>query len=495
MGDGGEVTRASQVLEIIRKRVAEIHPDVVFTQDTFADKYLRKMQEEMNNNVPSSKFSLNKVNIKGADSVTLFVNTQRFKVDKVEQEARQVLEQERRTKISFLTETRYVVLQATSKTSGEKMLLSSFHDKWKSGEKDELIRDFLTFMQLLAKKLKLKVILIGTDINREMKSFISGGSSQSISVFDFNYPDSCPSHCKRKSKPVIDYFLHSSANSPLHNSAKRFHEDEAILDHHPIHTVFQIGPGEEETVECGKEEVVTREVKKTPSKAAQRVSGKAKVFQPNPPRRLEASTANDIIPGLSLSKTICTSSDSKIQGGNSNGLPLPQVTQGRCTTQKDIIPGLSLKPTIGKDSKATKEVDTRIRAKGENKTSAHHTGGKMKQRGKGDIVPGILARNQKIESPIMQRAFSTKASSAELPNTSSESFSCELCRKSFSSRQGLFIHFGRQEKHFPCKEKNSKENSKEKNSKENSKKKNSKEICLRVFDTELKMSQHKESHK
>jgi len=77
------------VLEIIRKRVAEIHPDVVFTQDTFADKYLRKMQEEMNNNVPSSEFSLNKVNIKGADSVTLFVNTQRFKVDKVEQEARQ----------------------------------------------------------------------------------------------------------------------------------------------------------------------------------------------------------------------------------------------------------------------------------------------------------------------------------------------------------------------------------------------------------------------
>merc|ERR1712130_947162 len=388
------------------------------------------------------------------------------------------------------------VLQATSKTSGEKMLLSSFHGKWKTGEKDELIRDFLTFMQLLAKKLKLKVILIGTDINREMKSFISGGSSQSISVFDFNYPDSCPSHCKRKSKPVIDYFLHSSANSPLHNSAKRFHEDEAILDHHPIHTVFQIGPGEEETVECGKEEVVTREVKKTPSKAAQRVSGKAKVFQPNPPRRLEASTANDIIPGLSLSKTICTSSDSKIQGensnkddiipGNSNGLPLPQVTQGRCTTQKDIIPGLSLKPTIGKDSKATKEVDTRIRAKGENKTSAHHTGGKMKQSGKGDIVPGILAGNQKIESPIMRRAFSTKASSAEdkqkLPNTSSESFSCELCRKSFSSRQGLFIHFGRQEKHFPCKEKNNKE-------------KNSKETCLRVFDTEVKLSQHKESHK
>ena len=139
------------MLKIIRKRVAEIHPDVVFTQDTFADKNLRKMQEEMNNNVPCSEFSLNKVNINQADSVTIFVNTQRFEVLSVDKEARMVLDQQRSSKLSFLEETRYVVLQAVSKRSGEKMLLSSFHGKWKAGNgrgkasnevKDEVIRDF-----------------------------------------------------------------------------------------------------------------------------------------------------------------------------------------------------------------------------------------------------------------------------------------------------------------------------------------------------------------
>jgi len=153
--DGGETVRASQVLEIIRKRVSEIHPDVVFTQDTFADKNLRKMQEEMNNNVPCSDFSLSKVNINQADSVTIFVNTQRFEVVSVEKEARAVLVEERRSKLSFLEETRYVVLQATSKRSGQKMLLSSFHGKWNKASnrvKDELIRDYLTFIDLLAQR-------------------------------------------------------------------------------------------------------------------------------------------------------------------------------------------------------------------------------------------------------------------------------------------------------------------------------------------------------
>ena len=469
---------AFQVLQIIRRRAAEIHPDVVFTQDTFADKNLRKMQEEMNNNVPCSEFSLTKVNINQADSVTIFVNTQKFEVYNVDKEARLVLDQERRTKISFLAETRYVVLQATSKRSGEKILLSSYHGKWKkasSAVKDELIRDFLTFMELLAKKLDLKVILIGTDINREMKNF-SSDSSPSISVFDFNYPDSCPSHCKRKSRPVIDYFLHSSALSPLHNSAKRFHEDEAILDHHPIHTVFQVflhliiiiffshifllkirGEGR---VRSENEDVVRRApvlVEKPStksSKAAQRVSQVGKDNQINQPRRPKTSTANDIIPGA-----ISASSHSEPQGRNSNkkssGVTQPRRKESSADIpQKDIIPGLSLASTIPvkeKDSKASKEGRaqenfTRVSA---NKPFAQHPGSKMQQTKaqtsrKGEIVPGMLTMNQTSPSPITQRAFSTKAPCGQDPqNPPEESFSCDLCKKSFSSRQGLFIHFGK----------------------------------------------------
>lgn len=541
--DGGEIARADQVLKIIRKRVAEIHPDVVFTQDTFADKNLRKMQEEMNNNVPCSEFSLNKVNINQADSVTIFVNTQRFEVLSVDKEARMVLDQQRSSKLSFLEETRYVVLQAVSKRSGEKMLLSSFHGKWKAGNgrgkasnevKDELIRDFLTFMDLLAKRLKLKVILIGTDINREMKNFTSG-LSRNIAVFDYNYPDSCPSDCKRKSKPVIDYFLHSPAISPIHNSARRFHEDTAILDHHPIHTVFQIGT--KGTARSGDENVVTTRdstlLMEKPSTAVwnhstqsstatQRVStaGKDEILKEvphvNQPRRVETSTggaAHDIIPGLSLSGTIGIGPET--QGRNSKKDDIvpgalsgvltgkPQATQPRRaktsaeSAPNDIIPGLALASTIGlarKDSKAIRQGgDTQVIAKEKNKTSAH-TAGKMKQKiegttksgagtlgmKEGEIVAGILVRNPTF--PIMQRAFSTKASQAEdqqkLPKPSDETFSCELCRKSFSSRQGLFIHFGKQEKHLACKHKESRE-----------------QTCLRVFDTELKLSRHKKSHK
>ena len=547
------------MLRIIRRRVAEIHPDVVFTQDTFADKNLRKMQEEMNNNVPCSEFSLNKVNINQADSVTIFVNTQRFEVLSVDKEARMVLDQQRSSKLSFLEETRYVVLQAVSKRSGEKMLLSSFHGKWKAGNgrgkasnevKDELIRDFLTFMDLLAKRLKLKVILIGTDINREMKNFTSG-LSRNISVFDYNYPDSCPSDCKRKSKPVIDYFLHSPAISPIHNSARRFHEDTAILDHHPIHTVFQVSLiitflfshlfflqiGTKGTARSGDENVVTTRdstcLMEEPSTAVwnhstqsstatQRVStaGKDEILKEvphvNQPRRVETSTggaAHDIIPGLSMSGTIGIGPETQGRNSKGDGIVLgalsgvltgkPQATQPRRAktsaegAPNDIIPGLALASTIGlarKDSKAIRQGgDTQIIAKEKNKTSAH-TAGKMKQKiegttksgagtlgmKEGEIVAGILVRNPTF--PIMQRAFSTKASQAEdqqkLPKPSDETFSCELCRKSFSSRQGLFIHFGKQEKHLACKHKESRE-----------------QTCLRVFDTELKLSRHKKSHK
>ena len=274
------------------------------------------------------------------------------------------------------------------------------------------------------------------------------------------------------------------------------------------------------------------------SKAIRKVStaGKDEIWkgstQANQPRRVETSTgagANNIIPGLSLARTIGASSHPETQGrhsitddmiqGNSSGLStgIPQVNQPRQAKSSaecalnDIIPGFSVSSTIGlcpqeKDSKAIKEVraqanlpvsggDTQIAPRGQKQTSAH-TAGKMKEIipgtttigagtfgvNKREIVPGLSANGQATPVPIMQRAFSTKVSHAEdqqkSPKPSDQSFSCELCRKGFSSRQGLFIHFGKHEKHFPCKHKVE-----------------SKETCLRVFDTEVKLRRHKESHK
>ena len=264
------------------------------------------------------------------------------------------------------------------------------------------------------------------------------------------------------------------------------------------------------------------------TKAIRRVStaGKDEIWkgstQVNQPRRVMTSTsagANNIIPGLSETQGRSSNTDDMIRGMSSGLLSgSPQVNRpgqakssAKCALN-DIIPGFSLSSTVGicpqeKDSKVIKEGrkaednlpvsggDIRITPEGQKKSSAH-TAGKMKQIipgtttigagtfgvNKREIVPGISANGQATPVPIMQRAFSTKVSHAEdqqkFPKRSDQSFSCELCRKGFSSRQGLFIHFGKQEKHFPCKHKVE-----------------SRETCLRVFDTEVNLRRHKESHK
>ena len=278
------------------------------------------------------------------------------------------------------------------------------------------------------------------------------------------------------------------------------------------------------------------------SKTTQRVSttGKDEILkgstQVNQPKHVETSTsggANEIIPGLSLTRTIGASSHPETQGRNPNtddiirGISsgvltrMPQVNQPRQATSSaksslsDIIPGFSLSSTIEpqkKESKAIKDGraqekipvsggDSRITSKGQKKTSVH-TAGKMRQIIPGattigasgtfgmnnrEIVPGISANGRATPVPTINRAFSTKVShntedQQKFPKPSDklndQSFSCELCSKGFSSRQGLFIHFGKQEKHFPCKQKLE-----------------SRETCLRVFDTEVKLRRHKESHK
>jgi len=408
--DGGETARAHQVLEIIRKRASETHPDVIFTQDTFADKYLRKIQEEIQNNVPCSEFSLSKVNIQGTDSVSIFVNTRKFELVNVDREARMVLEQQRRTKLNFLEETRYVVLQATSKTSGEKILLSSFHgknNKASNGLKDELIRDFLIFTDLLAKKLKLEAILIGTDINRDMKSF-SSGLPANISVFDFEFPDMCPTQCKRKAKPVIDYFLHSAALAPICSSARRFHEDETVLDHHPIHTVFQIEKGVSER--SWDKEVVPRAANK--QKRDLDKMGKGNLIdiprenQSRPENK--SGCANNIIPGASLSRAFNTPPP-PLQSGKSISLAIGGIGDGKYNERfhskahfgaNCIIPGSSTPPSLEASLQKTDViVSDQASPKGKVKISGTKGNG---------VVSGLKFRKRQSQSHLCKRFYLLK---------------------------------------------------------------------------------------
>ena len=82
-------------------------------------------------------------------------------------------------------------------------------------------------------------------------------------------------------------------------------------------------------------------------------------------------------------------------------------------------------------------------------------------------------------SPIFtgnSRAFSTDGTFTQ----ERASFACELCKRSFETRNGLFIHFGKmKESHHPCKQKFEGETD------------TNKKFCLRVFRTEAGMKQHR----
>ena len=72
-----------------------------------------------------------------------------------------------------------------------------------------------------------------------------------------------------------------------------------------------------------------------------------------------------------------------------------------------------------------------------------------------------------------ERKFQNSFNLAKMTTNGIVKFKCELCLKSFETRQGLLIHFGQQKaSYFPCKEKFTEEQDHNKN------------MCLRVFKAE-----------
>ena len=214
-------------------------PDVVFSQDTFSATNLDKLRLDLENNVPDSVFTLHKINISGSDFVSIFVNSAKFTIESVAKESERVLQYRRKTTMDFFDENRAVFLLAQSKTSGNKILLASFHakkNKVTDIKREGLIIDFLTYLEDLAKMVGTSNILVGTDINHQMKKFEARTKNRTfcVEVFHYEFHETC----KRKGKHVIDFFLHSPRVIPEEAKPCIFHEDIDILDHHPIHSVF-----------------------------------------------------------------------------------------------------------------------------------------------------------------------------------------------------------------------------------------------------------------
>jgi len=98
------------------------------------------------------------------------------------------------------------------------------------------------------------------------------------------------------------------------------------------------------------------------------------------------------------------------------------------------------------------------------------------------VQPNEIKHHYQSKPKQMQYFPKTEETSsrAETKENFVDKFVCELCKKPFDSRQGLWIHFGKNKKdHFPCKEKFDDDPD------------NNKNMCLRVFSTEAGVKQHK----
>ena len=96
-------------------------------------------------------------------------------------------------------------------------------------------------------------------------------------------------------------------------------------------------------------------------------------------------------------------------------------------------------------------------------------GGVQRQQSPRRPAPALSTNN-------VVRAFSTN--SPTTPSQSRPVFKCELCKKGFDTRHGLFTHFGKTTDHHPCKKRFGREEDEDT------------KICLRVFSTEAGLKQH-----
>jgi len=405
------------------------------------------------------------------------VNQAKYDVTTVGEESDKALQFHRRKKQTFFDEKRAVFLLITTKTSRQKILLASFHAKKRCSDikREETILDFFRLLEDIGQSIGANIhILVGTDINHRMHKFQMRNKNKSfcVQVFNYEYPDKC----KRKERDVIDFFLHSRHLVPANSIPEIFHEDLDILDHHPIFTHFICNY---KPVSKQLTEIVTGPPEKQPTS------------EPDKSRSLQNNLAD------SGDKNDYISED-----------PVKNVTNKPKVSQEDkpwILPSRNQSPTIGPPQ-------TQTLHSGDGNQSVSYTesvgagihsllgaGYQEGIRGAARYQPdfsrdttlgflgtstqSLLSPVQSLKPPanVLSRTNTRNFSSSNAASLMSKiSFQCELCHdKTFSSRNGLFIHFGKANNHHPCKHKFEGEMD------------DNKKICLRVFSTEKGLNMHK----
>ena len=444
-----EAERSDNIEEFVKKVAAEHQPDIVFSQDSFANIHIQKLIPALTNNIAGSNFVLKKnvINENSKDHVGIFLNETKFNIEDIEKDCAHILQNLREQKLDFFDEDkRAIFVLAVTKNEASRFLLASFHakkNKINDTNREIHIREFFLLLENISKKVRADHILVGSDTNHKMRSFDRRNKDRKfcVKVLLYDYPD----YCERKinEKVVYDFFMISPTLTPVTKDPMVFNFPTKYLDHHPIFMQFQYPANYQQVSSKAKETKVTT----NPSPSS--IPSTAKL-----PARFQAK-------------------DNSKPPSQYNSLSSQYHTQSYQFPEKS--------PT-----NTTKQNQYQTKANCSDKlvSSLTHT----------NSSPAYSSPPSKIFHCFQQNVQSTpntKLTPTKTPDLRSDIscstaansqvfFQCELCERSFETRNGLFIHFGRhKESHYPCKEEFPTELDQNKN------------VCLRVFKSASAMKQHK----
>ena len=174
-----EGERSCKIKEFVQQVAAKYKPDVVFSQDAFANKNLGKLIPALSNNIEGSCFVLKKsvINENSKDHVGIFLNESNFTIENIDKDCMKVLQNLRLENNGFFDEDkRAIFVLGKTKSGGQRFLFSSFHAKKNNinDVKREIhIKEFFTYLEMIAKRVKADHILVGSDTNHRMRMFES----------------------------------------------------------------------------------------------------------------------------------------------------------------------------------------------------------------------------------------------------------------------------------------------------------------------------------
>lgn len=193
-----EGERSSNIEEFVKKLAGEHQPDVVFSQDSYANTHLQKLVPALTNNIEGSSFVLRKnvINENSKDHVGIFLNENKFVIENIEKDCTHVLQTLRGKKLGFFDEDkRAIFLLAKTRNGPSRFLFSSFHAK-KNRINDTKCEIHFSLLEMISKEVKADHILVGSDTNHKMKAFEKRNNDQKfcVKVLLYDYPD----YCERK---------------------------------------------------------------------------------------------------------------------------------------------------------------------------------------------------------------------------------------------------------------------------------------------------------